>query len=93
MLLSLIAPRPVLLQTGDKDFWSDPKGEFLSAVAAGPVFKLLGSHGLETTEMPGPGIPILNTLGYHMHAGGHGTIPTDWPVFLDFITKNLIGGK
>src|SRR4029453_13886395 len=26
MLVALIAPRPVLLQTGDKDFWSDPKG-------------------------------------------------------------------
>ena len=36
MLISLIAPRPVLLQTGDTDFWSDPKGEFLAAVSAGP---------------------------------------------------------
>ena len=37
MLLSLIAPRPLLLQTGDTDYWSDPKGEYLSAVAASPV--------------------------------------------------------
>ena len=93
MLLSLIAPRPVLLQTGDKDFWSDPKGEFLAAVAAEPVFKLLGAQGSGTTEMPGAGKPIMNTLGYYMHSGGHGALPTDYPVFLDFIKKNLIEGK
>ena len=46
MLLSLIAPRPLLLQTGDTDFWSDPKGEYLSAVAASPVWRLLGAEGL-----------------------------------------------
>ena len=93
MLLSLIAPRPVLLQTGDKDFWSDPKGEFLAAVAAGPVFKLLGAQGLETNVMPEAGKPIMNTLGYYMHSGGHGALPTDYPVFMDFIKKNLIGRK
>ena len=35
MLIALIAPRPVLLQTGYTDKWSDPYGEFLAAVAAG----------------------------------------------------------
>ena len=61
MLVALIAPRPVLLQTGDKDFWSDPKGEFLAAVAAGPVYKLLGKQGLGTDQMPAAGKPILHT--------------------------------
>lgn len=42
MLLALIAPRPVLLVTGNTDKWSDPKGAFVSAVAAGPVYDLLG---------------------------------------------------
>jgi hypothetical protein len=89
MLVSLIAPRPLLLQTGDTDGWSDPRGEFLSAVAAGPVFELLGAKGLGTTEMPKAGEPILNTLGYYMHSGGHGTIPSDWPVFLQFMQMHL----
>jgi hypothetical protein len=93
LLVSLIAPRPVLLQTGDTDFWSDPKGEFLAAVAAEPVFRLLGKQGLGTTEMPAAGKPILNTLGYYMHSGGHGAMPTDYPVFLDFIKKNFLEGK
>jgi hypothetical protein len=61
MLISLIAPRPLLLQTGDKDGWSDPKGEFMAAVAAGPVYRLLGKRDLGTDQMPSAGQPILTT--------------------------------
>ena len=92
MLIALIAPRPVLLQTGDTDFWSDPKGEFLAAVAAGPVYRLLGQQGLDTDQMPAAGQPIMHTLGYYMHAGGHGTIPSDWDQFLKFLQLNLRSG-
>ncbi len=70
LLVSLIAPRPLLLQTGDKDFWSDPKGKFLAAVAAA-----------EQT--------IFHTLGYVMHAGGHGTIPSDYNLFLQFMQMHF----
>ncbi|MGH9722020.1 MAG: alpha/beta hydrolase family protein [Bryobacteraceae bacterium] len=93
MLVALIAPRPVLLQTGNTDRWSDPKGEFLAAVAAGPVYKLLGKQGLDTGQLPPAGQPILNTIGYHMHNGGHGTIPSDWDVFLKFMEMHLHPGK
>ena len=92
-LVALIAPRPVLLQTGDKDFWSDPKGEFLAAVAAGPVYRLLGKRGLDTDQMPPAGVPILHTVGYFMHAGGHGTIPSDWDQFLAFMQMHLLGKR
>ena len=89
MLIALIAPRPVLLQTGDTDRWSDPKGEFLAAVAAGPVYRLLGQHGLDTEQMPPAGQAILHTIGYYMHAGGHGTVPSDWDQFLKFMQMHL----
>ena len=90
LLVSLIAPRPLLLQTGDKDFWSDPKGEFLAAVAAGPVYKLLGKQGLDTDQMPAPEVSILHTIGYREHAGGHGTVASDWPEFLKFMEMRLL---
>ena len=90
MLIALIAPRPLLLQTGTTDYWSDPKGEFLAAVAAGPVYELLGAKGLGVTEMPDPGQPILHTLGYFEHEGGHGTLPSDLDVFLDFMQLHLL---
>ena len=89
MLVALIAPRPLLLQTGDQDFWSDPKGEFLAAVAAGPVYKLLGKPDLGTDEWPYAGTPIYHTLSYYMHAGGHGALPGDWDIYLKFLHDNL----
>ena len=89
MLISLIAPRPLLLQTGDTDYWSDPKGEYLAAVAASPVYRLLGTEGLTASEYPAAGHPVLSTLGYYMHAGRHGILPQDWPVFLAFLQKHL----
>jgi hypothetical protein len=96
LLISLIAPRPLLLQTGDTDFWSDPKGEFLAAVAAGPVYRLLGKQGLNTDQMPAAGQLIgldkvegQPALAYFMHAGGHGTIPSDWELFVKFLKVHL----
>src|SRR6266853_501424 len=93
MLLALIAPRPLYLQTGDEDKWSDPKGEFLAAVAAEPVYRLLGKQGLGTDQAPPAGQPIMHTIGYHMHAGKHGTIPSDWDLFLKFMQMHLQPGS
>jgi hypothetical protein len=91
MLVALMAPRPLLLQTGDTDYWSDPKGEFLSAIAAAPVYKLFGKTVPTTTTLPEAGdtSQLFNTLGYYMHKGGHGTIPSDWPLFIQYIKKFL----
>ena len=90
MLISLIAPRPLLLQTGDQDGWSDPKGEFAAAVAATPVFRLWGRRGIESDQMPTAGQTLPDsTLGYYMHKGGHGTIPSDWEVFRRFLKTHL----
>lgn len=89
MLVALMAPRPLLLQTGDTDYWSDPKGEFDAAVAAEPAYRLYGKKALEVKTWPKPGEAILNDLGYYMHAGGHGTVASDYDVYLQFIKKHF----
>jgi len=91
MLVALMAPRPLLLQTGDTDYWSDPKGEFLSAVAATPVYKLFGLKGPETTIMPKTHHVslLMNPLGYYMHSGGHTVLPEDWQLFIRYMRKYL----
>ena len=93
MLVALMAPRPVLLQTGDTDYWSDPKGEFLAAVAAAPVYHLFGKQGLETDQWPAAGVPILHDIGYFMHSGGHGSLPGDWEQYLKFMDMQFLGKK
>ncbi len=91
MLVALMAPRPLLLQTGSTDYWSDPKGEFLSAVAAAPVYKLFGETGPTVSEMPAAGDPslLMNKLGYYMHEGGHTVLPGDWTQFISYMKKYL----
>lgn len=89
MLVALIAPRPLLLQTGNTDNWSDPKGEFISAVEAAPVYELYGKSTLGTDVMPDADQPIYTTLGYVMHDGGHGVIPQDWDYYLEFMKRYL----
>lgn len=88
-LVALMAPRPLLLQTGDSDYWSDPKGEFLAALAAAPVYELFGKKGPRVKEWPAAGDQsCLEVLGYYMHHGGHTILPDDYSVFLSFIEKN-----
>ncbi|MGD9109919.1 MAG: hypothetical protein PVG93_03160, partial [Phycisphaerales bacterium] len=36
MLVALMAPRPVFINTGEQNYWSDPRGSFLSAKGAEP---------------------------------------------------------
>jgi hypothetical protein len=93
LLVALMAPRPLLLQTGNTDIWSDPTGEFVAAVSATPVYRLFGREGMETEQMPQTGLLVGGTLGYYMHAGGHGTIPSDWEVFLQFMEQHLKAAK
>lgn len=90
-LVALLAPRPLLLQTGSTDYWSDPKGEFLSAIEATRIYKLFGATGIETNEMPKPNDTSLlfNKLGYFMHDGGHTVTPEDWKHFIEYMKKFL----
>jgi hypothetical protein len=50
---------------------------------------LLGESGLQTEQMPQPGQLVGGTLSYYMHAGGHGSIPSDWEVFLRFMEERF----
>jgi hypothetical protein len=88
-LIALCAPRPVFITGGTRDQWSDPRGEFLACVGAGPVYRLLGKKDLGTTEMPNPDVELISgDLAFRLHDGGHSDIP-DWPVFLKFAQRYL----
>ncbi len=88
LLIALSAPRPVLMSGGIKDQWSDPKGQFLALVAAGPVYRLLGAKGLGVRQMPPLDKPDAEgSLAYHYHSSGHTILPADWKLFFDFADR------
>ncbi len=88
-LIALIAPRPVYVTGGETDRWADPKGEFLACVGAGPVYRLLKRQDLGTNEMPTLDHPIVHTVAYHIHTGGHAITAFDWDQFLAFADSHL----
>ncbi len=87
-LVSLMAPRLVYIASAAEDLWADPRGEFLSAVHADCVFRLLGKPGLGTTQMPPRDTPVGRSVGYHIRSGAHAITRYDWQCFMDFLDRS-----
>jgi hypothetical protein len=99
-LIALCAPRPTFISYGASSGpgayglpaegqWVDQRGSFMAAVAAGPVFRLLGKKDLGTSEFPEVETGITDgDLAFRQHKGGHTTGP-NWPTFLAFADRYI----
>ena len=74
---------------GAEGQWVDQRGSFMAAVAAGPVFRLLGKKDLGTTEFPAVETALVEgELAWRQHKGGHTTGP-NWPTFIKFANRYI----
>jgi hypothetical protein len=98
-LIALCAPRPTFISYGIPERgdakWLDQRGSFMAAVAAGPVFRLLGAKDLGTAddyltaEMPAVNEDLLaGALAWRQHDGGHTDTP-NLPHFLTWANRQL----
>jgi len=91
-LIALCAPRLTFISYGVPEKgdakWLDHQGSYMAAIAAQPVFRLLGAKDLgqpddyRKEKMPPVNVPLLDgQLAWRQHEGGH----TDGPNFKYFI--------
>jgi len=98
-LIALCAPRPTFISYGVPEKgdarWLDQQGSYMAAVAAGPVFRLLGAKDLGTSDdyrtekMPAVNVSLLDgQLAWRQHDGGHTDGP-NWKYFIPWADKFL----
>jgi hypothetical protein len=98
-LLALCAPRLTFVSYGVPEKgdakWLDHQGSFMAAVAAEPVFRLLGAKDLgvtadyHTAKMPPVNTGLLDgQLAWRQHDGGHTDAP-NWKYFIPWADRFL----
>jgi len=96
-LIALCAPRLTFISYGSPEKgdskWLDQQGCYMAAVAAGPVFRLLGAKDLgssddyHTAKMPPVNVGLLEgQLAWRQHDGGHTDGP-NWKYFIPWAGK------
>src|SRR5262245_38720048 len=98
-LIALVAPRGVFISygvpaRGDAQ-WLDHQGSFMAAVAAQPVYRLLGAKDLGRSDdyasekMPAVNVSLLDGhLAWRQHDGGHTDAP-NWKYFIPWANRML----
>jgi hypothetical protein len=98
-LIALCAPRATFISYGVPEKgdakWLDHQGSFMAAIAAQPVFRLLGAKGLGRSDdytaekMPAVNVSLTDgQLAWRQHDGGHTDGP-NWKYFIPWADRML----
>ncbi|MBE6635762.1 MAG: hypothetical protein E7617_06170 [Ruminococcaceae bacterium] len=91
-LLSLVAPRTIILGTADEDQWADPHSEYLALTLTNPVYALYGKRGFVFPDEI-PQAPFVlhegDACAFHTRLGLHYLSRTDWNIYMDYIDSKL----
>ena len=99
-LIALCAPRPTFISYGVPEkgdaLWLDQQGSYMAAIAAGPVFRLLGAQGLRASPTTTPRRRcrpwakgcLDGALAWRQHDGGHTDGP-NWRHFIPWASEQL----
>ena len=85
MLISLVAPRPIMIGGAIDDVWADNEGQLLSCYLASKIWKLYGKDGLICeNRLPQVGDHYLEgDVCFHLRQGEHFLSRYDWNVYME----------
>ena len=84
-VLAAMAPRMIYVLSGTRDYWADPKGEFMSLAEAGKIYALFGKTKLPTPDDLRVKKPFVgNGFGYVLYDGPHQIDAYNWRCIMDF---------
>ena len=84
-LLAFLAPKKVLVTSGNRDYWSDPEAEFRSVMSARSAWTACGCKVLSLDRYPRKQAAGLDgELGYALRKGPHDMTEWDWEQAIGF---------
>lgn len=78
-----------MFSSGTKDYWADPKGEFLSLMEAAKIYALFGAKKMPTMDDFRIKTPFIGEgFGYVLYDGPHQIDAYNWQQILNFADKS-----
>lgn len=84
-LLACVAPRPLKVASASRDFWADPRGEYLSLLEASKVYALFGCKRLPQGGAVFVQKPFSGDVAHHVREGKHDITKYDWNANIDWL--------
>ena len=90
-LISLSAPRHVIIGSAEEDIWADPTSEFLALASVNEIYALYKKRGLvHSGEVPAAkSILSEGDSSYYVRRGTHFLSRHDWNTYMDIIESKI----